>query len=393
MTTSPRWLLPEGIEEILPAPARQLEILSRRLLDHFDRWGYDFVIPPLVDYLESLLVGSGHDLDLQTFKLTDQLSGRTLGIRADMTPQVARIDAHHLRATAPTRLCYLGTVLHTRPDGFAGARSLLQVGAELYGHAGVESDMEILQLMAGTLDIAGVPTVYLDLGHVGIYRAIVASAGLDTDQESTLFDALQRKAIPEIREMLGHWMLPEADSERLLALADLHGGPEVLDIARQALAGAAPDVFDAIDTLEIIADRITTVLPNITLHFDLAELRGYHYHTGLVFAAYAPGRGQAIALGGRYDGIGQAFGQARPATGFSTDLRTLAAVGNLPSTIPGAIFAPAEADPALQATIADLRAQGERVIVELPGQAGGPADMGCDRRLVARQGQWEVVPL
>ena len=393
MTTSPRWLLPEGIDEILPDQARVLEDLSRRLLDYFDHCGYDFVIPPLVDYLESLLVGSGHDLDLQTFKFTDQLSGRTLGIRADMTPQVARIDAHHLHAMAPTRLCYLGTVLHTRTDGFAGSRSLLQVGAELYGHAGVDSDMEILQLMAGTLDLASISPVYLDLGHVGIYRAIVASAGLDEDRETALFDALQRKAIPEIREMLDHWMLPEADTARLLALAELHGGPEVLDAARTALAGAAPDVFDAIDTLETVADRITAQLPNINLHFDLAELRGYHYHTGLVFAAYAPGRGQAIALGGRYDGIGQAFGQARPATGFSTDLRTLAAIGKVPSSRPGAIFAPADPDPALQTAIADLRAQGERIIVELPGQAGGPADMGCDRRLVARRGQWEVVPL
>jgi len=374
MTTSPRWLLPEGIEEILPAPARQLETLSRRLLDHFDRWGYDFVI-----HRSNQWPHARHSCR------HDPAGG------AHRRPPPARHGAHP--PVLSPRLCYLGTVLHTRPDGFAGARSLLQVGAELYGHAGVESDMEILQLMAGTLDIAGVPAVHLDLGHVGIYRAIVASAGLDADRERDLFDALQRKAIPEIRAMLGHWMLPEADSERLLALADLHGGPEVLETARQALAGAAPDVFDAIDTLETIADRITAVLPNITLHFDLAELRGYHYHTGLVFAAYAPGRGQAIALGGRYDGIGQAFGQARPATGFSTDLRTLAAVGNAPTSIPDAIFAPADADPALQAAIADLRAQGERVIVELPGQAGGPADMGCDRRLVARQGQWEVVPL
>ncbi len=393
MTTSPRWLLPEGIEEILPAQARQLETLSRRLLDHFDTWGYDFVIPPLVDHLESLLVGSGHDLELQTFKLTDQLSGRTLGIRADMTPQVARIDAHHLRTTAPTRLCYLGTVLHTRPDGFAGARSLLQVGAELYGHAGIESDMEILNLMAGALAIAGVSPIHLDLGHVGIYRALVAGADLDPEREATLFDALQRKAIPEIRQMLADWRLPEADTARLLALPDLHGGRDVLATAREALAGAAPDVMDAIDTLDAIAGRITDTLPAIILHFDLAELRGYHYHTGLVFAAYAPGRGQAIALGGRYDGIGQAFGQARPATGFSTDLRTLAAVGTPPAAGRGGIFAPASADPALSKRIAALRAEGERVVVELPGQAGGPADMGCDRRLVESGGQWEVVPL
>ncbi len=390
MTTSPRWLLPDGIEEILPEPARQLEHLSRRLLDQFDRWGYDLVMPPLVDYLESLLVGSGHDLDLQTFKLVDQISGRTLGIRADMTPQVARIDAHRLRTAAPTRLCYLGTVLHTRPDGFAGARSLLQVGAELYGHAGIESDLEILRLMAETLELAGVAPVYLDLGHVGIYRALVADAGLDREQETELFDALQRKAKPEITAMLDAWQLPAEHAGRLLALADLHGSADVLATAREVLAGAPEAVFAGIETLEQVARQVAEQIPAVTLHFDLAELRGYHYHTGLVFAAYTPGRGQAIALGGRYDGIGRVFGQDRPATGFSTDLRTLAAIGNPPVPAPSAIFAPAEADPAV---IAELRARGERVIRELPGQAGEPGEMGCDRRLVERNGKWEVAPL
>ena len=390
MTTSPRWLLPDGIEEILPAQARQLEQLSRRLLDHFDCWGYDFVIPPLVDYLESLLVGSGHDLDLQTFKLVDQISGRTLGLRADMTPQVARIDAHHLHTDAPSRLCYLGTVLHTRPDGFAGARSLLQVGAELYGHAGIESDLEILRLMAESLALAGVSPIFLDLGHVGIYRALVADAGLDSEQETELFDALQRKAKPEIRDRLADWRLPADHAARLFTLADLHGSTEVLGTAREALAGAPKAVFEAIDTLEQVARQVAERIPSVTLHFDLAELRGYHYHTGLVFAAYTPGRGQAIALGGRYDGIGRVFGQARPATGFSTDLRTLAAVGNLPVEPPAAIFAPAEAPDEI---ITELRERGERVIRELPGQAGEPADLGCDRRLVERNGKWSVAPL
>ncbi len=347
-------------------------------------------MPPLVDYLESLLVGSGHDLDLQTFKLVDQISGRTLGIRADMTPQVARIDAHRLRTAAPTRLCYLGTVLHTRPDGFAGARSLLQVGAELYGHAGIESDLEILRLMAETLELAGVAPVYLDLGHVGIYRALVADAGLDREQETELFDALQRKAKPEITAMLDAWQLPAEHAGRLLALADLHGSADVLATAREVLAGAPEAVFAGIETLEQVARQVAEQIPAVTLHFDLAELRGYHYHTGLVFAAYTPGRGQAIALGGRYDGIGRVFGQDRPATGFSTDLRTLAAIGNPPVPAPSAIFAPAEADPAV---IAELRARGERVIRELPGQAGEPGEMGCDRRLVERNGKWEVAPL
>ena len=209
---SNRWLLPEGIEEVLPQQARQLEVMRRGLLDLFQSWGYELVMPPFIEYIDSLLTGTGNDLDLQTFKLTDQLTGRMMGVRADMTPQVARIDAHHLKSTAPTRLCYLGTVLHTRPDGFAGSRSLLQVGAELFGHAGIESDVEVLSLMVETLKQAGIENLYLDLGHVGVYRGLVDQAGLDVEQEAVLFDALQRKANPEISELLNEWSLPKADA-------------------------------------------------------------------------------------------------------------------------------------------------------------------------------------
>jgi ATP phosphoribosyltransferase regulatory subunit len=390
---SNRWLLPEGIEEVLPEQARQLEGLRRRLLDLFDSWGYELVMPPLIEYLESLLVGTGNDLDLQTFKLTDQLTGRTMGIRADMTPQVARIDAHHLKRPVPTRLCYFGTVLHTRPDGFAGSRSLLQVGAELYGHAGIESDVEVLRLMVETLREVGIEQPYLDLGHVGIYRGLVAQAGLEREQESELFDALQRKARPEIQSLLEDWQLAADDARMLLALADLNGDQQVLDMAATQLAGASTEVRAALANLEQIAAALQQALPDLNLHFDLAELRGYHYHTGAVFAAYAPGRGQAIAVGGRYDGIGKAFGQARPATGFSTDLRTLVALSEASPPPVTAIFAPADEDADLQNTIAELRARGERVVRALPGQAGGAAEMGCDRQLVRTAQGWVVKPV
>jgi len=388
-----RWLLPEGIEEALPEQARQLEALRRRLLDLFESWGYDLVMPPFIEYLESLLTGTGNDLDLQTFKLTDQLTGRMMGVRADMTPQVARIDAHHLKTMAPTRLCYNGTVLHTRPGGFAGSRSLLQVGAELFGHGGIESDVEVLHLMVETLRQAGVTEIYLDLGHVGVYRGLVAQANLDADQEAILFDALQRKAKPEIAEILNDWSLDKVVAGMLTALTDLNGNESVLTEARAVLKHANQSVSDALENLQQIASLLQQRLPDLKLHYDLAELRGYHYHTGVVFAAYVPGRGQAIAQGGRYDGIGRAFGLSRPATGFSTDLRTLALLTQQKIDGKSGILAPADSDTSLHATIEKLRAAGERVIIALPGQQGDAKALGCDRRLVKNNKRWEIKSL
>ena len=385
-----RWVLPEGIEEMLPPQAQQLERLRRRLLDCYSRWGYELVIPPMIEYLDSLLIGTADDLDVQTFKLTDQLNGRMMGVRADMTPQVARIDAHLLKRPTPTRLCYLGSVLHTRPDGFAGSRSPMQVGAELYGHSGIDSDVEIIELMIETLRCCGITDIYMDLGHVGIYRGLVQQAGLTGQQEADLFDALQRKAKPEISSMLASWSLESRHSAMLLALADLNGGEEVFDIAMAALKNASPLVTTALDELRNIAARLRKRLPNLDLHYDLAELRGYHYHTGVVFASYIPGQGQAIAQGGRYDGIGKVFGNARPATGFSSDMRTLLAFAAKQDDGLSGIFAPAGEDATLRDRIAALRGQGERVVVALPGQQGGAADMGCDRQLTQRGRDWVV---
>ncbi|AHK78442.1 ATP phosphoribosyltransferase regulatory subunit [Ectothiorhodospira haloalkaliphila] len=392
MTDSNRWLLPEGVEEALPPLAERLETCRRQLLDLYHGWGYQLVMPPFIEYLESLLTGTGRGLDLQTFKLTDQLNGRLMGVRADMTPQVARIDAHRLKCEAPSRLCYMGTVLHTRPDGFAGSRSLLQVGAELYGHSGLDSDLEILSLMLETLDVCQVDTPLVDLGHVGIYRALAVQAGMDPDQEITLFDMLQRKALPEIREYLGGLAMEDAPRRRLSALAELNGGDETLARAREVLAGAGDLVSRALDDLEQLAEGLRARYPAVLLHFDLAELRGYHYHTGLVFAAYRPGNGQEVARGGRYDDIGRVFGRARPATGFSADLKTLVRLSGQPESTPArAIFAPADPDTSLAATVTRLRREGERVIQGLSGQTADAAAMGCDRVLVKSNNQWTVV--
>lgn len=390
MNKTDRWLLPEGIEGVLPEQAKRLEQLRRKLLDTFESWGYDLVIPPLIEYLESLLTGTGNDLDLQTFKLTDQLTGRLMGVRADMTPQVARIDAHQLNKETPTRLCYIGTVLHTRTDGFAGSRSPLQVGAELYGHDGIESDVEVMTLMLETLAMSGIEAPFIDLGHVGIYRELVKQAGLNKDQEVTLFDSLQRKANTEIAAYLSEWKLDSNVANAIAALTNLNGDESVLDEAKTVLNKMGKGVLNALDELTNIAALFKKQLPDIKVHYDLAELRGYHYHTGTVFAAYVDGRGQAVAFGGRYDDIGEVFGRARPATGFSTDLKTLLSLSTYKNNQVAAIYAPVDNDAELQKVIVELRQQGEKVICALPGQTGNAKDMGCDRELVKDSSGWKV---
>jgi ATP phosphoribosyltransferase regulatory subunit len=391
MTVNNPWLLPQGIEEALPADAARLESLRRKLLDVYASWGYQLVMPPFIEFIDSLLTGTGHDLDLQTFKLTDQLTGRTMGIRADMTPQVARIDAHQLQQDAPNRLCYMGTVLNTRSDGFGSSRSPLQVGAELYGHAGVESDVEILSLMLETFKQSGVEDVFVDIGHVGIYRGLAAQAKLDEQKEAALFEMLQRKAIPEIKEFLDQQKLSTDVKEMLSRLAELHGGDECLQKASSSFAKADNTVKQALEYLQQTVTKLKQRIPDVNIHFDLSELRGYHYQTGIVFAAYVSGHGQEIARGGRYDDIGKVFGCARPATGFSTDLKTLINLSvDSENRISTAILAPCEDDVALSNAIAALRAEGETVIEELPGQQGDAKATGCSRQLVNKNGQWQV---
>ncbi len=394
MSNEDTWLLPEGIEELLPPQAAQLERLRRTLLDCYRSWGYELVMPPFVEYLESLLTGTGGDLELQTFKIIDPLTGRLMGLRADMTPQAARIDAHQLRRNAPVRLCYLGTVLRTHPEGFSGSRAPLQVGAELYGHDGIESDLEIIELTLETLAVTQVCNPHIDLGHVGIFRGLTRQAGLSQQAETRLFDALQRKAVPEIGELLSDSQAQPAVAAMLARLASLNGGDEVFAEARSALAAAAQPVQNALVELETIAQMLRQRYPDLPLHFDLAELRGYKYQTGIVFAAFVPGHGQEVARGGRYDDIGQVFGRARSATGFSADLKTLVSLSAAPDMKPEAgVMAPAEDDPGLRTKVRELRAAGKRVVFALPGQTASAAEMGCDRQLVARSGSWTVVPL
>ena len=390
-----RWILPDGIDEVLPEEGAVIERKRRELLDLYAAWGYEYVIPPFVEFLDSLLTGNGSDLDIKTFKITDQVSGRMMGIRADITPQTARIDAHHMGADVPNRLCYLGTVLHTRSDGFAGSRSPLQIGAELYGHSGVESDIEILRLLMQTLDSTGVSEVYLDLGHVGVFKGLARQAGLDSAQEAALFDALQRKATPEIEQLVEAFDIDASVAGMLSQLAEL-SGDDALERARDVLAAASDEVLEALDYLQRMAEQIRIWLPEVPVHFDLAELRGYHFHTGVVFAAFVPGSGKEIARGGRYDEIGREFGRARPATGFSADLKTLIRVGDCTEAVSpeqGLIFAPCSEDPAQQALVSRLRGEGRRVICGLPGQQGGAAEMGCSQSLALQDGEWRVISL
>jgi ATP phosphoribosyltransferase regulatory subunit len=385
MSVSDRWQLPEGIDEVLSAQARHIESLRRKLLDLFDAWGYDLVITPMVDFLDSLLTGTGHDLDTLTFKLIDPLSGELLGLRADITPQAARIDARQSRPGLPARLCYLGTVLRTEPYGLGGTRSPLQVGAELYGHEGVESDIEVLCLMLEMLQAAGVNDIHLDLGHVGVVRGLLESGGLTKEQTEEISESLQRKDTAELQEGIQRNAIPPPLAAALLQLIDLNGDLSVLTEAEAALGPFSPRIAQALTELKQIATAIHQRLSQIPLHIDLAELRGYAYHTGVMFAAYVPAHGQAIARGGRYDGIGKVFGHPRPATGFSADLRTLVALYSQVYEIKG-IFAPWSDDLQLLQTIEQLRSQGERVIVGLPGQTGFAQDLGCDRVLI-RQGE------
>ena len=318
-----RWLLPEHVEDVLPAEAARIEALRRAILDLFASWGYELVMPPLLEYLDSLLTGTGHDLDLRTFKLVDQLSGKMMGVRADITPQVARIDAHLLNRNAVTRLCYCGSVLHARPATLSATREPIQIGAEIYGHAGVQSDLEVQRLLARALEVAGVRGARIDIGHVAVFRSLVRAARIDPAAEGELFEALQRKDLPVLRALTRK--LDAKTRAALLLLPELYGGAEVLDVAERRLP-KLPALQKALATLRALSRDCA-----IPAGFDLAELRGYHYHSGVVFDAYCDGASGpvVIARGGRYDEVGRAFGRPRPATGFAIYLRELAGTASL----------------------------------------------------------------
>jgi ATP phosphoribosyltransferase regulatory subunit len=378
----PNWLLPENIADVLPSEARKIEELRRAIIDNFRLYGYELVMPPMLEYLDSLLAGTGQDMNLRTFKLVDQLSGRTLGVRADMTTQVARIDAHLLNRASVTRLCYSGSVLLTRPNGLHATREPLQIGAEIYGHAGLEADAEVQELALASLALAGFKQVRLDLCHVGVLREILASDGMAKIDETALYTSLRAKDVPALREITAGY--PEATRRSLLALPGLYGDASVIARAREVLP-ALPGIAKALDELAALVELAGDA--NVTI--DLADLGGYQYESGVMFAIYVPGLPNAVARGGRYDHVGEAFGRARPATGFSMDLRELARL--LPvAERKRSIRAPWGREPILRTKIVALREAGEVVIQSLPGHDNDQDEFDCDRALVLENGNWII---
>ena len=381
------WLLPEFIEDVLPAEAARIEHLRRKLLDLFKVHGYQYVIPPTLEYLESLITGTGRDLDLATFKVVDQLTGRLMGIRADMTPQAARIDAHMLNQQGVSRLCYAGTVLRTKPDGLARTREPLQLGAELFGHAGIESDIEIQRLMIKALQLLGLEELHIDFSHVAIFEGLVKAGNINADLEQALYVALQSKDKATVAELAAELDAPI--QQALISLTDLNGGVDILEKAESVLP-KLPEIAQALANLSAVASKLSDL--NVQVSFDLGELRGYHYHSGVVFAAYARGYTGPVALGGRYDEVGIAFGRARPATGFSLDLRGFVSV-LAPANLPKSILAPEGNDKSLLNKIEALRAEGLVVIQALPNSQTNASELNCDTQLVSRDGQWLIETL
>ena len=382
-----RWLLPEDIADVLPAEARKVETLRRAILDLYQSYGYELVAPPILEFLDSLLTGTGSDLNLQTFKLVDQLSGRTLGLRADMTPQVARIDAHLLNREGVTRLCYAGSIAHARTPVGSSAREELQLGAEIYGCATWEADFEAISLLLKTLSVAGLNKVYLDLSHAGVLEGILDGQTIAKTDIETLYSLLQSKDRPR----LAIWAkcLPAKSAEALMALTELNGPcAQVLANAKKALPKHKL-IDEALAQLEMLISATAALSSDVELSVDLADLRGYQYHSGVMFAAYVDKLPQPIARGGRYDHVGQAFGRPRPATGFSMDLLTLANLAPVAQR-KSAIVAPWAFDADLAIKIAELRNAGEVVIQAMSGDAVEAAEYFCDRELVVQGGSWEV---
>ena len=385
-----RWLLPEGISDLLPDAAQDLEGLRRALLDTYRRHGFELVLPPLVEYLDSLLIGSGGDLDLKTFKLVDQLSGQSLGVRADITPQVSRIDAHLLQQRDINRLCYAASVLRTRPSGQEGSREPIQIGAEIYGHAGIEADIEIIDLLLQSLALAELGPVRLDINHLGLASLLLAE--LEGVDEEVVLQLLQARDLPSLRELLAPWSQQPA-AAALLTLPECFGPAESAMARARTVLASWPQATPHLDALDAVLGslRLARHAGQVSLAIDLADVQGFRYHTGLGFAAYVEGHARAVGRGGRYDGIGAAFGRGRPATGFSLDLRELVELRRDRHTPPAIIVAPWSDDPALLAFIDTLRAQGETVLQLLPGQdAQRLAGVSADRTIGFIHGQWRL---
>jgi ATP phosphoribosyltransferase regulatory subunit len=375
------WLLPDHLADVLPSEARHIEELRRLALDGARRFGYELVMPPLLEHLESLLTGTGSSLELQTFKLVDQLSGRSLGLRADTTPQAARIDAHLLNRPGVTRLCYCGPVLHTRPDGPYATREPLQFGAELFGHGGLEADLEVLQLALSVLNQSDVGQVSVDLGDARIVKALLADVSLDADARQSLHQALAAKDISTLQRLVTS--LPANVGQALLQLPELYG--DVSTLAKgEAVLAAWPQAIEALKQLQWLASHL-----DVPVTVDLADLRGYAYYSGARFAIYVPGASDALVRGGRYDEVGAVFGRKRPAVGFSLDLKSLVAV--VPRRpLRAAIRAPWGEAPELRQAIAALRERGDTVVCVLPGHESDVDEFDCDRELAHVADRWVV---
>lgn len=380
------WLLPEHIADVLPAQARRVEELRRALLDRARGYGFELVMPPLLEHLDSLLTGTGRELDLKTFKLVDQLSGRMLGLRADTTPQAARIDAHLLNREGVTRLCYCGPVLHTRPAGLSATREPLQFGAEIFGHGGLEADLEAAELALDCLLASGAAELVLDLADARILRGVLAGVAMDTVQLQDVVQALSEKDAPALEQLTAG--APAEARAALRVLLRLYGGEEVLQAARDTLPSRAL-VRQALDELQWLATHLRRVFPALRIGFDLADMSGYAYYSGARFAVYGAGCSDALARGGRYDEVGAVFGRNRPAVGFSLDLKALAEVAG-PSAAPAAIRAPWGEDPQLRAAVRQLRQAGETVLAMLPGHGLEAQAFHCDRELVLEDGRWQL---
>ena len=377
------WLLPEHIADVLPAQARRIEELRRSLLDRARSFGFELVMPPLLEHLESLLTGTGHELDLRTFKLVDQLSGRTLGLRADTTPQAARIDAHLLNREGVTRLCYCGPVLHTRPSGL-GSREPLQFGAEIFGHAGLEADLEVQELALDALQAASVDGLVIDLADARVVRGVLAGVPLDAAALQQVVDALARKDAAALQVLAGDF--PAASRDALLRLPMLYGDAEVLDEARRVLPQRAL-IGEALDDLQWLARHLQRDHAGVRVGFDLSDMSGYAYYSGTRFAVYGGGSSDALVRGGRYDEVGAVFGRRRPAVGFSLDLKQLAEHAPEPPRT-SAVRAPWGEDLKLRAAVRRLREAGETVLCVLPGHEHEGQEFDCDRELISIDDQW-----
>jgi len=408
------WQLPDGVDELLPGDAWRVEQLRRQFIDCCHRSGFELVMPPLIEYIDALLTGTGEATSLQTFKVVDQQSGRTLGVRADMTPQVARIDAHVLRQEAPSRLCYTGTVLRARTDGFGGSRTPLQFGAELFGHASAAADIEIIRLMLDAVHLAGIDSkaLILDLGHVGVFQGLCEAANFSDAQQADVFNAMHHGSLPDLELALANSEVGPGFKKAFESLLDLRGGLGVLERAKEILL--SDDVLSdmpvsgrevitaALKTLEDVVASVQRSHPDIHIVMDIGELRGYRYHTGMLFAAYTQS-GDVLARGGRYDAIGTAFGRDRPATGFSGDLSQLARLAaNCSDSKLGAthgVFVPsvdglsAEQEAALWVQVRALRDSGNRVVLSLPADASDANAHNCAQQLRLTDGQWCIEPV